>query len=92
MKPSNKVGCTVYRNVCAECGLEVPRSKWNMPLRVVENDQAKILWDFKIHTDKLAMANQPDILLVDKQSNKAIVVHVAIPNESKNQEKEIRKA
>lgn len=46
MKPSNKVAGTVYRNMCAECGLEVPRSKWNMPLRVVENDKAKILWDF----------------------------------------------
>lgn len=36
------------------------------------------------------MANQPDILLVDKQRNKAIVVHVAIPNESKNQEKYVK--
>ncbi len=43
---------------------------------LVENDQAKILWDFKIQTDKLVMANQPEIVLINKQQNMAVVIEV----------------
>ncbi len=45
-------------------------------LELVENDQAKILWDFKIQTDKLVMANQPEIVLINKQQNMAVVIEV----------------
>lgn len=37
---------------------------------VIENDQAKMLWDFHIKSDKLLMANQPDVVVVDKQRKK----------------------
>jgi len=33
----------VYRNICTEYGLEVPKSKWKIQPKVVENDRAKIL-------------------------------------------------
>ena len=33
---------------------------------MVENDQAKILWDFQIQTDKLVIANQLNIVVTDK--------------------------
>ncbi|MDG2555549.1 hypothetical protein P7M41_26505, partial [Vibrio parahaemolyticus] len=49
--------------------------------KVVENGRAKILWDFQIQTDKLVMANQLDIMLVDKQQKKAVVIDVAIPRQ-----------
>lgn len=51
---------------------------------VVENDWAKILWEFQIQTDKIVVANQPDIVVVDKQRNTAAV----IPNESNIRKKE----
>ena len=57
----------VYRNIRTEYGMEVPRSKWKAPPRVVENDRAKILWDFQNQTEKLVMVKQPDIVLIDKQ-------------------------
>uniref|UniRef100_A0A3Q0TB59 Ion transport domain-containing protein n=1 Tax=Amphilophus citrinellus TaxID=61819 RepID=A0A3Q0TB59_AMPCI len=44
----NQVAGIVYRKICAEYDLEVPRSKWDMPPRVVENDEGKSLWDFQI--------------------------------------------
>lgn len=44
----------------------IPRSKWEMPPKVDENDQANILLNFQIQTDKLVMANQLDIVVVDK--------------------------
>ncbi|KAF1377421.1 hypothetical protein PFLUV_G00200640 [Perca fluviatilis] len=72
-------------------GLEVPRSKWQAPPKVAENDRAKILWDFQIRTDKMMMANQPDILVVDKQLKKVVVIDVAIPSDSNIKKKEHEK-
>ena len=58
---------------------------------MVENHQAKILWDFKIQTDKLVMANQPDIVVVDKHRKRAAVIDVAIPSDSNIRKKEHEK-
>ena len=71
----------VYRNICTEYGLETPRSKWETPPKVVENEPGKILWDFQIQTDRKVMANQPDIMVVDKEQRKAVVVDVAVPSD-----------
>ena len=38
MECHNQVAGIVYRNICAEYGLETPRSKWETPPKVVEND------------------------------------------------------
>lgn len=42
-----------------------------------ENGRAKALWDFQIQTDKPVVANQLDIVLVDKLQ-KAVMIDVAI--------------
>uniref|UniRef100_A0A087XGF1 Reverse transcriptase zinc-binding domain-containing protein n=2 Tax=Poecilia formosa TaxID=48698 RepID=A0A087XGF1_POEFO len=91
MERHNQVASIVYRNICAEYGLEAPRSKWGTPPKVVENDRAKILWDFQIQTDKMVMANQPDIVVVDKEQRKAVVVDVAIPSDHNIRKKEHEK-
>lgn len=54
---------------------------------MAENDQAKILWDFQIKTDKLVMSNQPDIV-AGKQRNTAVVIDVAMQNNCKIRKKE----
>ncbi|KAK1802511.1 hypothetical protein P4O66_021789 [Electrophorus voltai] len=46
MEHHNRAAGIVYRNIWAEYGLEVEYT-------VVENDRAKILWDFKMQTDKI---------------------------------------
>ena len=50
-----------------------------------------MLWDFQIQTDKLVMANQPDIVLINKQQKKAVVIDVAIPSDSNIRKKEHEK-
>lgn len=52
MKQHKQVAGMVYRNICGQYGLEVPRLGWEAPLKVAEHDRAKILWDFQIQTDK----------------------------------------
>ena len=80
----------MYGNICTEYGLEVPSSKWKTPPKVVEIDQAKNLWGFLIPTDKLVVANQPDIVLIDKQQRKAAVIDVTIPCDSNIKKKNRR--
>ncbi|XP_051916213.1 uncharacterized protein LOC127597287 isoform X2 [Hippocampus zosterae] len=91
MERHNQVAGIVYRNICAEYGLETPRSKWETPPKVVENDRAKIMWDFQIQTDKMVMANQPDIVIIDKGQRKAVVVDVAVPSDGNIRKKEHEK-
>ena len=55
----SQVSGIVYRDICAKYELEVPKSNWETPPKVVENDRAKILLDFQIQTNKQVMANQP---------------------------------
>ncbi|TWW59398.1 hypothetical protein D4764_06G0009280 [Takifugu flavidus] len=91
MERHNQVAGIVYRNICTEYGLEVPGSRWETPLKVLENKQAKILWDFQIQTDKMVVANQPDIVVVDKHQKTVVVIDVAIPSDSSIRKKEHKK-
>ena len=91
MERHNQVASIVHRNICTEYGLEVPGSRWKTPPKVIQNDRAKILWDFQFQTDKLVMANQPDIVVVDKEQKTVTVVDVAIPSDSNIRKKEHQK-
>ncbi|KAI3354121.1 hypothetical protein L3Q82_018670 [Scortum barcoo] len=59
---------------------------WGLPHQVVENDHAKILWDFQIN--KQVLANQPGIVVWDKEHKRAVVIEVAIPSDSNIRKKE----
>ncbi len=87
----NQVAGIVYKNIWTEYGLEVLRSGWTTPPKVVKNDLAKMLWDLQIQTDKLVIASQPDIVFIDKQQKMAVVIDVAIPSDSNITKKEQEK-
>ena len=91
MEHPNQVVSTVYRNICAKYGLEDPQSKWTTPPKVTENDQAKILQDSQIETDKMVVAYQLDIVVVNQQDKKVVMVNVTIPADSNNRKKEQEK-
>ena len=77
----NHVTGVVYRSLCDEYGLNKPQHWWEAPGKVNENDRAKILWDFYIRTDKHVLANQPDIVVVDKENKRATIIDIAVPND-----------
>ena len=79
----NQVVSIVYKIICAKYELELPGSKWTTPPRLIENNQAKIVWNFRIQTDKMVVANQTDIVVVEKQDKKAWVVDLEIQSDSK---------
>lgn len=41
--------------------------------------QAKILWYFSIQTDKQMLANQPDVVVEDKEQQGVVAIDVALP-------------
>lgn len=56
------------------------------------SSRPKIMWDCQIQTAKLVMANQPYIIVVDKQRKTAVVIDVAIPSTKQYQEDGTREA
>ena len=71
--------------------LEVPRSKSGAPPKVAENDKAKVLWDVHIQTNRLQMANQPHIVVVDKQKKSVVIDNSIDSNTRKKQHKKLGK-
>ena len=45
----------------------------------MENERRKILWVMTIQCDHVIEARRPDIVAVEKESNKVIIVDIASP-------------
>ena len=70
---------------------DLPHSeKWyeHQPTAVTENENVKLLWDFKIQTDKVLEHNKPDILLFNKNTRTCLIVDVACPFDTRVVERE----
>ena len=70
----------VHWKLC--CKYDMSRGeKWyeHQPEGVVENEKCKILWDMTIQCDHVIEARRPDIVVVEKENNKAIIVDIASP-------------
>ena len=67
--------------------------KWyeHQPESVMENEKVKLLWDFDIRTEKVIRAHRPDLTLIDKGRNKVSLIDVAVPWDSRVEEKEREK-
>lgn len=86
----NKVASMLHWNLCKKYHLPAADKWWEHKVeKVLQNDDVKILWDFKIQTDKHLAHNIPDITVVEKKQ--VWLVDVAIPGDSRIQQKEIEK-
>ena len=77
--------CKKYQIDCSD--------KWyeHHPEGIVENDQAKLLWDYGIRTDRIIRANRPDLTLIDKEKKRVTLIDVSVPWDSRIEEKEREK-
>ena len=57
--------------------------------KVLQNEEVKIFWDFKIQTDKHQAHNIPDITVVEKKQ--VWLIDEAIPGDSRINQKEMEK-
>ena len=86
----NKVASMLHWNLCKKYNLPAADKWWEHKIeKVLQNNEAKILWDFKIQTDKHMAHNIPDITVVEKKQ--VWLVDVAILGDSRIQQKEVKK-
>ena len=85
----DKVCLNLHWSLCQKYGLEVD-TRWYLhePEKVLENEHAKILWDFDIHTDWKIEHSRPDITLVDKKTDRCFLIDVAVPGDGNTARKE----
>ena len=58
----------IHWQLCGKCGLERASSLYEQkPEGVVESENFKILWDFKVQCDRKIDARRPDIVFIDKK-------------------------
>ena len=67
--------------------------KWceYIPEEAVENQEVKMLWDINIQCDNVIEARRPDIILIDKEEWKGIIIDIAVPADVRVREKEREK-
>ena len=77
--------------LCCKNGLN-RSGKWceHQPYGVEEDETCKIFWDTTIQCDHIIDARRPDMIVVEKESNKAIIVDIASPYVMKRRVKRLR--
>jgi len=58
---------------------------------VIETQSVKILWDMNIQTDHVIEHRRPDIVVVDKDKKRALLIDIAVPADARVEEKEQEK-
>ncbi|XP_068690191.1 uncharacterized protein [Montipora foliosa] len=81
--------------MCRKCGIECT-DKWYdyQPLPPAENGEVRITWDMTIYTDKVLKNNRPDITLVHKDTQKWILIDIAVladQNITRTEEEKVEK-
>ena len=88
----DKVAQIIHWRLCEKLGF-YRGEKWynHLPEPVLESENSKILWDFKIQTDLPIEANKPDIVFLDKIIRKCYIIDVACPFDTRVSAKEKEK-
>ena len=75
---------------CArKCNFEAGDKRYeHEPESVLENEDHIILWDFGIQTDHVIEARRQDLVVVDKKERSCQIINIAVPGDSKIEEKE----
>ena len=88
----DKVCQNIHWALCIKFGFEFSQNWWeHKPETTLENDKAKILWDFLFQTDRRIEHRKPDIVVLDKTKNTCLIVDVAIPDDHRIALKEVDK-
>ena len=80
----------LHWNLCKKYHLTASEKWWEHNVeKVLQNEEVKILCDFKIQTDKHLTHNKPDITVVEKK--RLWLIDMAIPGDSRIDQKEVEK-
>ena len=79
----NQVAAQLHLDICKHYAIKVDAQHWyqHNPERVMENEKATILWDHQVKTDRHIPCNKPDIIIQEKDSERCLIIDVAIPSD-----------
>ena len=84
----DKVCLNLHWQLCKKYGMSVAETWYkHQPEGVIENDRAKILWDFMVQCDIQIEHRKPDIIVIDKEKKICKVIDVACPGDHRLVEK-----
>ena len=85
----DNVARIVHWAICGKYDIQRD-DKWydHKPEGVIENERAKILWDFMIQCDHQIEHRKPDIVLIEKESKLCWIIDIACPADNKVCDKE----
>ena len=88
----DNVARIIHWELCGKYGIDRAKNWYEQkPTGVMENDKAKILWDFMIQCDKMIEHRKTEIVLVDKLQQKCLIIDVVCPDDNGIVEKEEEK-
>ncbi|XP_060537474.1 uncharacterized protein LOC132708990 [Pantherophis guttatus] len=86
----DSVAKIIHWKLCQKFGFEYSKNHWEHQVeKVLENEKLKILWDFRIQTDRHLVHNTPDITIVEKK--KVWFIDIAIPGDAQIEDKQQEK-
>ena len=79
----NQVAAQLHLDICKHYNITVEAQYWyqHKPEWVVENELATILWDSPVITDRYIPYNKPDLIVQEKETNRCVIIDVAIPSD-----------
>ena len=80
MIPKRRLLTLIFACLCFKKSLLINNNNNNnKPETVVENEQATILGNMPIHTDREIRANKPDIIIRDHTNQRCWIIDMAVP-------------
>ena len=88
----DEVAQAIHWNLCKKFNLQCKETWYDhSPEAVMENDQVKLLWDFRIQTDRHLDHNRSDIVVLEKGGRVCSIIDVACTFDTRIEEKEREK-
>ena len=91
----DKINAIIHWHLCKKFGFSCCGKSYEhfveKDTRILENEDAKILWDFSIQTERKIEHNKPDVVLLDKSKKVCFVLDVACPFDTRVIKKEKEK-
>jgi hypothetical protein len=78
----DKMGLRIYWELCKRHGMNESETWYEEPtedVRVSKDGRFEIWWDKSIHTTRTLDANRPDMVYIDKQTKKWLIIDFSVP-------------
>ena len=78
----NRIAAYIHWKICKHSNIKVTDKYYeHEPKTVAENNEAIILWDMPIQTDREITANRPDIVVKNKKLRTCWLIETSVPTE-----------